>query len=58
MYHANAIDLFVSSLSPGSLARIEGVLNDLVRDIKAGKKEPPVISSAIYEEEEDEPALG
>ena len=41
----NAINLFITSLSAGSLARIEGILNELVRDIKDGKKEPSIIST-------------
>jgi hypothetical protein len=47
-----------SSLFAGSLARIEGVLDELVRDIKARKKEPSVTPSATYEEEEGGLALG
>ncbi len=52
-FHINAIELFISSLSASSLARIEGILDELVRDIKAGKKEPSIISTC---EEEDEVA--
>jgi hypothetical protein len=44
-FHINGINVFIASLSAGSLARIEGVLDELVRDIKAGKKEPSVISA-------------
>ena len=52
-FHINAINLFMSSLSASALARIEGVLDELVKDIKAGRKEPTVISAC---EEEDEAA--
>ncbi len=43
--HVNGINLFISSLSAGSLARIEGLLDDLVRDIKAGRKESTILST-------------
>jgi len=43
--HMAGINLFMSSLSVGSLARIEGILDELVQDIKAGRKEPTVISA-------------
>jgi hypothetical protein len=43
--HIVLINDFILSLSAGSLARIEGVLDELVKDIKSGKKEPTVIST-------------
>jgi hypothetical protein len=43
--HVNSIELFIASLSAGSLARIEGILDELVQDIKAGRKEPTIIST-------------
>lgn len=58
MIHTNAVNIFISSLSAGSLARIERILDELVRDIKAGKKEPSVISTATCEAEDDELAWG
>lgn len=42
MVHTNTINVFISILSAGSLARIEGILDELVQDIKTGKKEPSV----------------
>jgi hypothetical protein len=39
------INLFISSLSAGSLARIEGLLDELFQDIKAGRKEPTIVST-------------
>ena len=47
-FHINGINLFIGSLSAGSLARIELVLDELVRDVKAGRKEPSIVSS-VYE---------
>lgn len=52
--HVATLELFVTSLSAGLLARIEGILDELVRDIKAGRKEPSVVSAC--EEENDETA--
>jgi hypothetical protein len=49
--HITSINLFVSSLSAGSLARIESLLDDLVRDIKAGRKEPTVLSAQDDDDE-------
>lgn len=43
-FHVTAIGAFMTSLSTGSLARIERVLDELVKDVKAGKKEPTIIS--------------
>jgi hypothetical protein len=43
--HVTSINLFVSSLSAGSLGRIESLLDDLVRNIKAGRKEPTILST-------------
>ena len=51
--HITGINLFISSLSAGSLARIEGLLNELVRDIREGRKEPTLVSTC---EDNDEPA--
>jgi hypothetical protein len=51
--HINGINLFISSLSATSLARIEGLLDELVRDIKAGRKEPSIVST---DEDNDEVA--
>jgi hypothetical protein len=45
LVHMTGINVFVASLSAGSLARIEAVLDELVQDIKAGRKEPTVISA-------------
>lgn len=45
LVHISGINVFIASLSAGSLARIEGILDDLVRDIKEGKKEPSIIST-------------
>lgn len=52
-FHTNGINLFIASLSASSLARIEGILDDLVKDIKEGRKEPSVVSAA---EDDDEAA--
>lgn len=52
--HTSAIQLLYSSLSSGSLARIEGLLDDLVRDIKAGTKEPTIVST--WDDDDDEVA--
>jgi hypothetical protein len=52
-FHVNSIELFIASLSAGSLARIEVILDELVQDIKAGRKEPTVISTC---EDDDEVA--
>lgn len=54
-FHIGTIELFISSLSASALARIEGILDELVKDVKAGKKEPSEIS-AVAEEEGDEAA--
>ncbi|KAF4625089.1 hypothetical protein G7Y89_g13080 [Cudoniella acicularis] len=53
-FHTSAIQPFFSSLFAGSLARIEGILDDFVQDIKAGLKEPSVISTS--EDDDDEVA--
>ena len=42
MVHTNAINVFISSLSAGSLARTESILDELVRDIRERRKEPSV----------------
>jgi hypothetical protein len=52
VFHTSAISLFLQSLSVGSLGRIEGVLEDLVREVRAGKKEKTLLS-ACGEEEDD-----
>jgi hypothetical protein len=54
-FHINGISLFVASLSASSLARIEGILDALVQDIREGKKEPTVVSVC---DEDDELAWG
>lgn len=41
----NGINLFMASLSTGSLARIEGLLDELVKEVKAGRKEPSIVSA-------------
>jgi len=46
------LQLFMQSLSVGSLGRIEVVLDELVRDIRAGRRERSMISCA--EEEDDD----
>jgi hypothetical protein len=53
VFHTSAISLFLQSLSVGSLGRIEGVLEDLVREVRAGKKEKTLLSACGEEEEED-----
>jgi hypothetical protein len=50
-FHINGINLFISGLSAGSLARIEMVLEELVKDIKHGKKETTVISTCEQNDE-------
>lgn len=50
-FHVNSIQLIIASLSAGSLARIEGILDELVQDIKTGRKEPTVISTNEDDEE-------
>ncbi|TVY75589.1 hypothetical protein LSUE1_G005386 [Lachnellula suecica] len=52
-FHMNGLNVFIASLSASSLARIEGVLDELIKDIKAGRKEPSVISA---HDESDEAA--
>jgi hypothetical protein len=47
-FHINGINFFVASFLAGSLARIETVLDQLVHDIKDGRKEPFIVST--YEE--------
>lgn len=49
--HITGINLFISSLSAGSLGRIEGLLEELVQDIKAGRKEPSIVST--YEDNDE-----
>ncbi|KAN0101440.1 hypothetical protein V8E51_011950 [Hyaloscypha variabilis] len=49
--HITGINLFISSLSAGSLARIEGLLDELVRDIREGRKEPTIVST--YEDNDE-----
>jgi hypothetical protein len=44
-FHVNGINLFITSLATGSLARIELVLDELVRDVKAGRKESTIVST-------------
>jgi hypothetical protein len=50
-FHINGINLFIGSLSAGSLARIELVLDELDRDVKAGRKEPSIVSA--YEDNDE-----
>jgi hypothetical protein len=50
-FHINGINLFIASLSAGSLARIELVLDELVRDVKAGRKESTIAST--YEDNDE-----
>jgi hypothetical protein len=49
--HVTGINLFISSLSDGSLGRIEVMLEELVQDIKAGRKEPSIVST--YEDNDE-----
>lgn len=49
--HISGINLFISSLSAGSLGRIEGLLDELVKDIRAGRKEPSIVST--YEDNDE-----
>lgn len=53
VFHANAINLFMLSLSAGALARIETILDEIARDIRAGRKQPSVISSTTCEESDE-----
>lgn len=43
-FHTPAIDLFMSSLSAGSLAKIETAFKELVIEIQAGRRAPTVLS--------------
>ncbi|KAF7510901.1 hypothetical protein GJ744_005731 [Endocarpon pusillum] len=44
-FHISAIGLFMSSLSTGTLGRIEEIWDDLVKEVRAGKREPSIISA-------------
>jgi len=54
--HVGSLQVFMQSLSVGSLGRIEVILDELVRDVRAGRKERSVISCAEEEENADEVA--
>lgn len=43
-FHTSAINLFMSSLKAGSLARIELAIEELVIEVRAGRRSPTVLS--------------
>ena len=50
-FHINGIDLFIANLSASSLARIERILDELVHDVREGRKEPTLISTCEEDNE-------
>ena len=43
-FHLTAINAFMQSLSRGNLARIEVILNELVREVQEGRRPPSIAS--------------
>jgi hypothetical protein len=52
-FHAAGITLFLTSLGTGSLGRIEKKLDDLVNEIRSGKREPSILTLGEEEEVDD-----
>ncbi|KAL9613065.1 MAG: hypothetical protein Q9167_002364 [Letrouitia subvulpina] len=49
-FHTSTINLFLTSLGTGSLGRIERKLDEIIGEIKAGKREPTLLSVSDEED--------
>lgn len=58
MFHVTAINSFQASISASALARIEDRLDEVIRDIREGRKEPSIISSIEDDIRDDEAVWG
>ena len=52
--HTSSLTLFLTTLGTGSLGRIEKKLDQLIEDVRAGRREETVITFAIGENDPDE----
>ncbi|MCJ1245657.1 hypothetical protein MMC30_002861 [Trapelia coarctata] len=56
-FHASSITLFLASLGAGALGRIEKKLDDFIAEIKAGQREPSILTLAGDSDEADDDSL-
>jgi hypothetical protein len=54
MSHTSSLTLFLTTLGTGSLGRIEKKLDELIADVRAGRKEKSVLTMGDENEEESE----
>jgi hypothetical protein len=53
-FHTSSINLFLTTLGTGSLGRIEKKLEEIVEEVRAGKREPTVLTAVDHDNEEAE----
>jgi hypothetical protein len=53
-FHTSSINLFLTTLGTGSLGRIEKKLEEIMEEIRAGKREPTVLTTVDDDNEEAE----
>ncbi len=54
MSHTSSLNLFLTTLGTGSLGRIEKKLDQLIEDVKAGRREETILTMADDDEDEAE----
>ena len=52
-FHTSSINLFLTTLSNGSLGRIEKKLDEIMDEIRGGRREPTILAAANDDNEED-----
>ena len=52
--HTSSLTLFLTTLGTGSLGRIEKKLDQLIEDVRAGRREESVLTFAVGEDDPDE----
>lgn len=55
--HTSSLTLFLTTLGTGSLGRIEKKLDQLIQDVRAGRKEETIITFTIEENNPDESGI-
>lgn len=56
-FHASSITLFLASLGTGALGRIERKLDDFIAEIRAGQREPSILTLGEDSDEADDDTL-
>jgi hypothetical protein len=52
--HTSSLNLFLATLGTGSLGRIEKKLDQLIEDVRAGRKQDTVVTFALEDDDADE----